>query len=55
MTNWRFLAVAAGVAAIVFGVAAWLNIDYLFFAGYVVLQYVVLASAWNILGGYTAT
>jgi Branched-chain amino acid transport system / permease component len=53
MTNWRFLAAAAGVAAIVFGIAAWLNIDYLFFAGYVVLQYVVLASAWNILGGYT--
>ena len=24
-----------------------------FFAGYVVLQYVVLATAWNILGGYT--
>lgn len=53
MTNWRFLAAAAGVAAIVFGIAVWLNIDYLFFAGYVVLQYVVLASAWNILGGYT--
>jgi branched-chain amino acid transport system permease protein len=47
MTNWRFLAAAAGVAAIVFGIAAWL------LAGYVVLQYVVLASAWNILGGYT--
>ena len=27
--------------------------DYAFFAGYVVLQYVVLATAWNILGGYT--
>ncbi len=27
--------------------------DYFFFAGYVVLQYVVLATAWNILGGYT--
>jgi branched-chain amino acid transport system permease protein len=51
--NWRFIAAAVGVAATVFGVAAWLNIDYLFFAGYVVLQYVVLASAWNILGGYT--
>jgi branched-chain amino acid transport system permease protein len=25
---------------------------YLYFAGYVVLQYVVIASAWNILGGY---
>ena len=28
------------------------NNDYLFFAGYVVLQFVVLATAWNILGGY---
>jgi branched-chain amino acid transport system permease protein len=26
--------------------------DYIFFAGYVVLQFVVLATAWNILGGY---
>jgi branched-chain amino acid transport system permease protein len=53
MSNGRFLVAAAAVAAIVFGIAAWLNVDYLFFAGYVVLQYVVLASAWNILGGYT--
>ena len=27
--------------------------EYFFFAAYVVLQYVVLATAWNILGGYT--
>ena len=27
--------------------------DYFFFAGYVVVQYIVLATAWNILGGYT--
>ena len=26
--------------------------EYYFFAGYVVLQFVVLATAWNILGGY---
>ena len=26
--------------------------EYIFFAGYVVLQFVVLATAWNILGGY---
>ncbi len=26
---------------------------YYFFAAYVILQYIVLASAWNILGGYT--
>src|SRR5262245_41268316 len=29
------------------------NNDYVFFAGYTVLQFVVLATAWNILGGYT--
>ena len=26
--------------------------EYFFFAAYVVLQFVVLATAWNILGGY---
>src|SRR5512134_3061626 len=26
---------------------------YFYFAAYVILQYVVLATAWNILGGYT--
>mgnify|MGYP001594097093 CR=1 FL=1 len=26
---------------------------YIYFAGYVVLQYVILATAWNVLGGYT--
>src|SRR5262245_63572585 len=25
---------------------------YFYFAGYVILQYVVIATAWNILGGY---
>ena len=27
--------------------------EYVFFVGYAVLQYIVLATAWNILGGYT--
>src|SRR5246500_3076853 len=27
--------------------------EYFFFAGYVVPQYIVLSTAWNILGGYT--
>src|SRR5450432_2563842 len=26
--------------------------DYAFFAGYTILQFIVLATAWNILGGY---
>src|SRR6202042_3997847 len=41
-----------GIAAVVFGLALSSGNDYLFFAGYVVLQYVVLSTAWNILGGY---
>jgi len=40
------------VAATVFVVAQLVSNNYLFFAGYTVLQFVVLATAWNILGGY---
>jgi len=36
----------------VFAASRLLHNEYVFFAGYVVLQYVVLATAWNILGGY---
>ena len=36
-----------------FAAARWYGNEYAFFAGYVVLQFVVLATAWNILGGYT--
>jgi branched-chain amino acid transport system permease protein len=47
---------ALGAAAVVVAgvVAAGLGLNqYYYFAAYVVLQYVVLATAWNILGGYT--
>jgi branched-chain amino acid transport system permease protein len=37
----------------VFFAARLIGNDYVFFAGYTVLQFVVLATAWNILGGYT--
>lgn len=30
----------------------YVNNDYIFFAGYTVLQFIVLSTAWNILGGY---
>jgi branched-chain amino acid transport system permease protein len=45
--------ICVAVAAIVFAVARWIGNEYVFFAGYVVLQFIVLATAWNILGGYT--
>jgi len=45
----------AALAGIAFVVLTRLNFtsEYFFFAGYVVLQYIVLSTAWNILGGYT--
>jgi branched-chain amino acid transport system permease protein len=49
MRFWLSLAVLLGAAGI--AVAAMDN-EYYFFAAYVVLQFVVLATAWNILGGY---
>jgi branched-chain amino acid transport system permease protein len=48
----KFLSVATVIAAVTLAGAHWYQVSYLFFAGYVLLQYVVLATAWNILGGY---
>jgi branched-chain amino acid transport system permease protein len=41
---------AVGVAILSF--AHWVGVDYLYFASYTILQFIVLATAWNILGGY---
>jgi len=50
------LASALVVGAAVIGVGCLLGglrvNPYIYFAGYVVLQYVVIATAWNVLGGY---
>ena len=40
------------VAAALYLVFRYIHNDYLFFAGYTVLQFIVLSTAWNILGGY---
>ena len=41
------------VALFIFALSRVVKNEYYMFAGYVVLQYIVLASAWNILGGYS--
>jgi branched-chain amino acid transport system permease protein len=50
--NWQFFLAALVVSVIVYAAARLIGNDYAYFAGYVVLQFVVLATAWNILGGY---
>jgi len=54
MRTGTFWVVAALVGfAIVVLTRVFFTNEYFFFAGYVVLQYIVLSTAWNILGGYT--
>ena len=50
----RYFCLIAALVTVAIALASRLATnDYFFFAGYVVLQYVVMSTAWNILGGYT--
>jgi len=51
--NLAFIAVLVVAAAVIFFIARSTGQSYAFFAAYVVVQYIVLGTAWNILGGYT--
>ena len=53
MRGAPFILVLIAVAAVIFAFGRWLDNSYAFFVGYVVVQYIVLGTAWNILGGYT--
>jgi branched-chain amino acid transport system permease protein len=48
--SFSVIATAVGLAVLAF--AHWLGLDYFYFAGYTILQFIVLSTAWNILGGY---
>ena len=52
MRTTRFITRLHAVGAGVLYFRPSIGNDYLFFAGYTVLQFIVLATAWNILGGY---
>jgi len=53
MRTATFWIIAIAVGAIIFGLFLLAPNAYYFSAGFTVLQFVVLATAWNILGGYT--
>jgi branched-chain amino acid transport system permease protein len=48
--RFSLLSIAVGLAIYICGHL--FGMGYLFFAGYTILQFVALSSAWNILGGY---
>lgn len=53
MRGLSFVLALVAIAVVIFAAFRWLGSSYAFFMGYVVLQYIVLGTAWNILGGYT--
>jgi len=53
MSNAKFTAVALAVALAIAAASQLIPNEYFFTAAYIVLQFVILATAWNILGGYT--
>jgi branched-chain amino acid transport system permease protein len=48
----KFSLILTAIAATLLLIAHAINVDYFFFASYTILQFIVLATAWNILGGY---
>jgi branched-chain amino acid transport system permease protein len=52
VTTAKFSLITIAVGAVVMAFAHWVHVDYLYFASYTILQFIVLATAWNILGGY---
>jgi branched-chain amino acid transport system permease protein len=53
MGGLPFVLTLTAIAVAIFGLGRWFDNSYAFFVGYVVVQYIVLGTAWNILGGYT--
>lgn len=52
MSNRTFAATAFAIALAIGGASQVVSNEYFFSAAYTVLQFVMLATAWNILGGY---
>lgn len=52
MRTPAFILILSLVSTVLYFAFRYVGNDYLFFAGYTVLQYIVMATAWNILGGY---
>lgn len=47
-----FSLIMVAIGVVITLIAHAIGVDYLYFASYTILQFIVLATAWNILGGY---
>lgn len=53
MSQVRFLTIAAVIGGVFLGTFHQIGNDYFYIAAYSIVQYLVIATAWNMLGGYT--
>ena len=53
MSQKRFFAFAAVIGAVLLAIFHQIGNEYLYITAYTIVQYSVIATAWNILGGYT--
>lgn len=53
MSNRTFATAAFAIALVIVAASRLISNDYFFSAAYTVFQFIILATAWNILGGYT--
>jgi branched-chain amino acid transport system permease protein len=53
MKKSRLIAIAVAIVLLAFGLTFAVDNQYYYFSSYLILQYIILATAWNILGGYT--
>jgi branched-chain amino acid transport system permease protein len=53
LKNFRLLALALMTVGSAVATTALVENEYFYFSTYLILQYIILATAWNILGGYT--
>jgi len=52
VSNFRFWGLMGALVIVLWLAGRLVTNEYVFFAGYAVLQYILLATAWNLLGGY---
>jgi branched-chain amino acid transport system permease protein len=52
VSNARFSALLGALVIVLWLAGRLVSNEYVFFAGYAVMQYILLATAWNLLGGY---
>ena len=51
-SNNKFYSIIVGLAVLAYLATALVDNQYYFFAGFAILQLMIMALAWNILGGY---